>query len=237
MDSEADLLRFEVAHIPGKDNCVADGLSQMFEEDEIGATGEETWDPVGCCSGDTYRRPTDGFTKYVWMIPARRATTEAAVKLLDENYPTTGVSSSRGPLGTCASREASCHITTSPYYPNPSQAERFHRNLKNALIAYHHTNNRNWDTNLTWLQLAFSTAEHASHGRTPFELLLGYEPLQPINLQWEIFPEDWDEKPAQSSERRWAEALERLKRAQETVSRRYNRGREPVPYKVGDWVV
>nr|CAD7408897.1 unnamed protein product [Timema cristinae] len=165
----------------------------------------------------------------------RRATVEVAVKLLDENIfrnfglPCTIVSDNGSQFQSGAFRDMCFargirHITTSPYYPNPSQAERFHRNLKNALIAYHHANHRNLDTNLTWLQLAFSTAEHVSHGRTPFELLLGYEPLQPINLQWEIFPEDWDEKPAQSSERRWAEALERLKRAHETVFRRYNRG-------------
>ena len=29
------------------------------------------------------------------------------------------------------------HIITSPYYPQPSHAERYNRNLRNAVIAYH----------------------------------------------------------------------------------------------------
>nr|CAD7199042.1 unnamed protein product [Timema douglasi] len=176
-------LRFEVVHIPGKDNCVVDGLSGMFEEDDIGATRKEIWDPVPL------------------GILGQMPKIFSSIRLAQKKGSRSG------------------------------KVERFRRDLENALIEYHHANHRNWDTNLTWLQLAFNTAEHASHGRTLFELLIGYEPLQPINLQWEIFSEDWDEKPAQLSVRRRAEALEHLKRAHETLSRRYIRGREPVPYK------
>ncbi|MDR0585899.1 MAG: hypothetical protein LBG26_01535 [Treponema sp.] len=44
------------------------------------------------------------------------------------------------------------HVTTKPYYPQPSHAERFNRNLRPALIAYHHQNHSRWDENLSWLQ-------------------------------------------------------------------------------------
>jgi transposase InsO family protein len=55
------------------------------------------------------------------------------------------------------------HVTTSPYYPQTSHAERFNRNQRAALIAYHSGAHATWDQNLTWLQLAFNTAEHESN--------------------------------------------------------------------------
>jgi transposase InsO family protein len=39
------------------------------------------------------------------------------------------------------------HITTTPYYPQPSHVERFNRNLRAALIAYYHRDHSRWDEN------------------------------------------------------------------------------------------
>jgi hypothetical protein len=67
------------------------------------------------------------------------------------------------------------HVTTTPYYPHRSHAERVHRNLRSDLIAYHADNQTTWDKNLTWLQLAFNTATHEATEHTPLRLysLLG----------------------------------------------------------------
>jgi hypothetical protein len=59
------------------------------------------------------------------------------------------------------------HVTTTPYYPQPSHAQRFSRNLRAALIAYHHLDHSRWDENLAWLQFAFSTARHDAHKDSP----------------------------------------------------------------------
>nr|CAD7432150.1 unnamed protein product [Timema monikensis] len=134
-------LRFEVVHIPGKDNCIADGLSRMLEEDEIGATREETWDPVPL--GILGQMP-EIFT---------------SIRLAQKKDPVLGK--------VCKD---------------------------------------------------LSEGKSVAKFKMQRRLLL----TKPSG-KWEIFPKDWDEKPAQSSVRRWVEALERLKRTHETLSRRYNR--------------
>nr|CAD7196796.1 unnamed protein product [Timema douglasi] len=49
-------------------------------------------------------------------------------------------------------KEGIRHFTTSLYNPNPSHVERFHINLKSALIAFHNVHHKQWDSNLTCLQ-------------------------------------------------------------------------------------
>jgi transposase InsO family protein len=82
----------------------------------------------------------DAFTKFVWMTPLRQATTAAAIKALK-----TTIFSSFSVPEILVSDNAQCfvarefkqfcfdlgirHVTTSPYYPQPSHAERFNRNL------------------------------------------------------------------------------------------------------------
>ena len=78
------------------------------------------------------------------------------------------------------------HVTTSPYYPQPSHAERFNRNLRSALIAYHAEQQDCWDLNLKWLQLAFNTALHESHKAVPSEVMFGFSPSLPLENLWHI---------------------------------------------------
>jgi hypothetical protein len=62
------------------------------------------------------------------------------------------------------------HVTNTPYYPQPSHAERFNRNFRSPLTAYHAVAQTAWDVNLSWLQLAFNTATHEATENTPFEI-------------------------------------------------------------------
>jgi transposase InsO family protein len=54
------------------------------------------------------------------------------------------------------------HVTTTPYYPQPSHAECFTRNLRSALIAYYSTSQTSWDERPLYLQLDFNNAKQES---------------------------------------------------------------------------
>jgi transposase InsO family protein len=84
----------------------------------------------------------------VWLIPVRDITTKATVKVLRERIISSFsvpevIMSENAPYFPSREFRQFCfelgieHITTSPYYPQPSDAERFNRNLRVALIAYH----------------------------------------------------------------------------------------------------
>jgi transposase InsO family protein len=148
----------------------------------------------------------DAFSKFVWMIPVREGTTRATIKALKErifsifSLPEILVSDN----AQCfASREfwhfcfeiGVKHVTTTPYYPQPSHAERFNRNLRAALIAYHHDAHDTWDQQLPWLQLAFNTAEHESTKSTPFAVIFPFGSGSPLLIRWtinELLPVKWN---------------------------------------------
>jgi len=90
----------------------------------------------------------DAFSQFVWMIPVQQATTRAIIHALKER-----IFSSFSVPEILVLDNAQCftsrefrqfcfelgvkHVTTSPYYPQPSHAKRFNRNLGAAFIAYH----------------------------------------------------------------------------------------------------
>jgi transposase InsO family protein len=92
----------------------------------------------------------DGFLKFVCMYPVRRISSEVVKNcLMEKFFPSFGVPQSivsdnaavfksRTFYNLCFSWGIR-HITTSPYYPQASQVERFNRNLKAALILYHNS--------------------------------------------------------------------------------------------------
>jgi hypothetical protein len=106
----------------------------------------------------------DAFSKFTWIFPVRRATSAITIACLKSIFSTSGVCrhlvSDNGSQFTSPEFRHFVfglgihHFTTTPYYPNPSHAERFNRNLKSALIAYHYTNHSLWDSELHWLQFA-----------------------------------------------------------------------------------
>jgi hypothetical protein len=121
----------------------------------------------------------DAFSKFVWMIPVREMTSRNTIKALQEkifasfSVPEVLVSDnaqyfiSREFKQFCFGMGIK-HVITSLYYPQPSHAERFNKNLRAALIAFHSEAQTTWDQNLTWLQLAFNMAEHEATRAPPF---------------------------------------------------------------------
>jgi hypothetical protein len=132
----------------------------------------------------------DAFTKFVWIFPVREASTEYAIRasnsifavFLVPDFVSNNMAqfTSRNFRHMCFARVIG-HVTTSPYYSQPSHAERFNRNLRAALIAYHHPDNSRWDENLGWLQFASNSAHHDSHKHTPFGLTFSFTPNSPLS--------------------------------------------------------
>jgi transposase InsO family protein len=189
----------------------------------------------------------DAFSKYVWLIPVRQATTSATIKALKErifasfSVPEVVVSDN---VQCFTSKEFKqfCfelgvkHVTTSPYYPQPSHAERFNRNPQAAIIAYHSHAHDTWNQQLFWLQLAFNMAEHESTHSATFVAMFPFRSGSPLINRWkisELLPEKVNQKLLWQ---KWAAVRRSLCKSQANLALRYNRNRVPSPFKVGDLV-
>lgn len=128
------------------------------------------------------------------------------------------------------------HVTISPYYPQPSHAERFNKNLRAALIAYHSESQTTWDQNLTWLQLAFNMVEHEATRAAPFSVIFPFRSNSPLLNRWKIndlLPEKCNKRILKQ---RWATVKQNLLKSHAYMAKRYNRNGAPAPFKVGDLV-
>jgi hypothetical protein len=106
------------------------------------------------------------------------------------------------------------HITTTPYYPQASLAERVIRNVKCALKIFHHNSQDTWDRDLPWLSLAFNTAVHESTGCTRDKLFFGREIGFPLEIRWDLSPLRGD-CSVSGDKLFWIRTFEALKRAGE----------------------
>jgi hypothetical protein len=184
-------------------------------------------------SGNTYVLVcVDAFTKFVWISPVREASTATTIRVLGSIFSIFGLSeilvsdnatqfTSRQFRNMCFTRGIR-HITTTPYYSQPSHAERFNRNLRAALIAYHHRDHSRWDVNLGWLQFAFNSAHHVSHKSTPFSLMLAYTPNSPLAALWSINDLLPDDPKPYNIRQRWDAARKNLRASHERLRRSYD---------------
>jgi hypothetical protein len=189
----------------------------------------------------------DRFSKFVAMYPVRKITSDPVVKcLVGKYFPCFGIPNyivsdnaavfkSRLFYNTCFSWGIK-HITTSPYYPQASQLERFNRNLKAALTVYHNSKHTPWDEDLPPLAMAFNTAWHESTGATPALLFLGCELNHPLGLKWELAELDLQLSPPDTTVF-WERTLANLTRARDRIARRYNALRSEAESRVGDLVL
>jgi hypothetical protein len=191
---------------------------------------------------------TDAFSKFVFLIPTKSTKAHVTTAALSSR-----VFSIFGPPQYIVSDNVShfkshcfkdfCfelgiqHIFTSPYYPNPSHAERANKNLKTALRIYHNTHQQFWDQNLHWFQIALNSAIHDSTKTTPSRLLCGRDIKHPLELQWDLHRLLGDDSRPDDLAREWDTALENLRRAHGERKAKYDRGRLPNTFKPGDWVM
>ena len=121
-------------------------------------------------------------------------------------------------------------MTTTPYYPQASLAERVNRNLKAALKIFHHESQNAWDEDLSRLSMAFNTAVHESTQSIPDILFLGREMKCPLAVRWDLGPTNSGQVDEGYSAF-WIGAYENLKHASRKVV-----GRVPHQFKIGDLV-
>jgi hypothetical protein len=188
----------------------------------------------------------DAFSKFVAFYPVRKITSRAVLECLERSFlPMYGtpkyIVTDNARVFCCRNFRDLCfrwgieHLTTSPYYPQASLAERVNRNLKAALKIFHHEKQKGWDNDLPCLSMAFNTALHESTHATPDSLFLGREMRCPLRVRWDLSPVYSDQ--VRSTDRSfWLAAYDRLKQANRKVARRYNQGRVANYFRVGDMV-
>lgn len=188
----------------------------------------------------------DAFSRFCWLVPTPGVTTPVSVRHLSNIFaifgPPRTLVSDNAPAFTSRLFKRFCferavrHVTTTPYYPQPSFAERVNRNLKAALIAFHGKSQTKWDLSLSWLNLTFNTARHESHGTTPASLILGYSINSPLANLWSIGDLLPDKVTPQTIQANWSRARQNIRRAHDRLAHRYNQGRRPFQVNVGDKV-
>jgi transposase InsO family protein len=188
----------------------------------------------------------DAFSKFVWLIPVRGMTSRATIKALRErifssfSVPEILVTDnaqyfvSREFRDFCFSLGIK-HVTTSPYYPKPSHAERFNRNLRAALIAFHMNAQNTWDQNLVWLQVAFNSAEHEATKTCPFAVVFPFRAASPLLNQWRIQDLLPDKVNSRLLRQRWKAVKVNSGKSHARMATRY-KDRIPQPFQVGDVV-
>lgn len=190
----------------------------------------------------------DAFSKFVWMYPMRQALASTTVNILqnrmfkDFGTPVHLVSDN-GPQFKSKQFRDMCfrnsinHITVTEYRPQGNLAERYLRNLKAALIAYHAKDQTTWDQNLSWIQFAFNTSYHEGHKFTPFGLLFTYSPNHPLSTKWNIQDLIPDQKENRDIKKVWNQARENLRNNVERAGKYYNQKRKESTYQEGDLVM
>lgn len=188
----------------------------------------------------------DGFSRFIWLFPTRNANAETVISCLKNIFASFGpariiVSDNAKAFSSVALKQFCVdlfirHVTTTPYYPNPSLAERVNRNLRAALIAFHGADHSKWDSSLHWLSLAFNCAAHESLKFSPFSIMFGFFPNSPLNNLWDIdsiLPDVIDPTALKNV---WRDARENLKVAFSKREAVYNRNRKAPLLSVGDHV-
>lgn len=188
----------------------------------------------------------DAFSRFVWLIPSCSVTSATTIRHL------TSIFASFGPPKVLVSDNAAAflsgqfkkfcfdhsikQVTTIPYYPNPSFAERVNRNLKSALIIYHSKSQSSWDKTVRWLALAFNSAFHEAHKTTPAQLMLAYPLNSPLSNLWTIGDLLPDKMDAADIKAKWDAARRNITLAHQRQAKRYNQGRQRCEFSVGDVV-
>lgn len=198
-------------------------------------------------SGNSYiLTAIDSFSKFVFLTPLRKATAESTIKALkDRIFAQYGlpecIVSDNGSQFTAEMFKSFLyglgikHITTSVAHPNPNQAERTHRNLRQILKIYHSCTQNKWDENLAYLSIAFNSAQSEATGVTPAYAFTGREFSHPLQLLWNL--DDEDVPQGVQTEERVRKIAEQLKRTHQKTKAQYDRNRRASPYSVGDKVM
>lgn len=188
----------------------------------------------------------DAYSKFVFLRPLRKATSDSIIRDLKENifsqhgFPKIIVTD-HGSQFTSSQFKSFLfglgvkHITTSVANPKANCSERNNKNLKTALKIYSSQQQTKWDVNLAYLTLAFNSAPHESHKRTPSSVFLGRELNHPLTLLWNLDSEG--EITNETAEDKVRAITRELRATHQKTKAQYDKNRKPSPYQVNDLVL
>ncbi|CAB0011030.1 unnamed protein product [Nesidiocoris tenuis] len=189
----------------------------------------------------------DAFSRFVFLIPLRKATSETVIKSLQNHiFNNFGLWNS-----VCSDNDTiftSKRFTTFLFshgihhqrlirhYPNPNLAERQIKNMKSAIIAFHAEDQTKWSQDLPSFQAALNSAVVSSTGFTPARIFLGRELLTPLHLRWDESNQSSDASIPPPADL-WKVVYENLVRAHRKMQRDYNSKHKHMQFSVGDLVL
>jgi ribonuclease HI len=128
-----------------------------------------------------------------------------------------------------------CNLT-SGYHPQSNGIdERLNGTLVRILVKYVDEFQENWDEELKWALFVYNTTAHKSTGFSPYAMLHGFNPRNPMNADKMRRNMDMDEVTPMRDRIREL-AREQIVRSQAKQTVEYNRRHRPINLKIGDLV-
>ena len=261
------MLRDVIAFIAPCDTCQRCKVEQRPPAGLMGRhVAEEPWTTVAADimgpvtpskSGFSYVLVIqDLFTKWIEVLPLRRATGKLISKALENlvichwGTPRTlltdnGTEFINRDIRELTQLTGTRHTTTPLYHPQANPVERVNRTLKMMLRAYIDSDQRTWDLHLPEFRFAYNSAYHASLQTSPAFANFGREPQPAISMRKKA-EGDLEMVPREPQE--WVDRMKRLDtfrktlvhalgEAQQQQAHYYNLRRRDREFNVGDLVL
>lgn len=138
-----------------------------------------------------------------------------------------------------------CGITqkfTSGYHPQTNGlTERFNRTIQELLSKFVNPQQTNWDELLPATVFAYNRSIHSSTGYTPFEMIHGYIPKDPIETQLvktkpQLAASEWVKSIHDRARLQQETGLSRQVRRAATQAKQHDKGKKLKSIKIGDLV-
>lgn len=190
----------------------------------------------------------DAFTKYINIKPVKNTKTSTSIKALREHISCFGAPSrlitdrgssfTSGSFQTFIKANGIRHILNAVATPRANgQCERFNRTIINALLSkVSDKDDKTWDDYITDIQIGLNTTIHKTTGKSPSELLFGFNINSGSdNALSEIINDTRD--PAVDFEKIRSDASERIEKQQKKDKLRFDSKRTSFyHYSEGDLV-
>lgn len=195
----------------------------------------------------------DRFSKWIELIPLRKATAESVVKSFRERIlarfgtPKVLISDNGSQFSSRILKKYLAeigvhHQFTAPYCPQENPTERANRTIKTMIAQIAKNQHNKWDEHLPEISLALNTSTSESTGYSPAYLVQCREPRLPAALYDELVQGTGASNHSPASKAQELQEIfkivrHQLGRAAEDQRRHYNLRRRPWKPKIGDLVL
>ncbi|GFX09425.1 retrovirus-related Pol polyprotein from transposon 412 [Trichonephila clavipes] len=189
---------------------------------------------------------TDHFSKWLEIIPLKKATAKVIADSLFDNYLSRygapiKMINDNGPqfiseiFEHLSNRLGIQHVKTVVYRSQSNRTERVNHDLVQMIVSYVNDNLETWDQFLREFTYAIRTSVNETTGKTPAELFLGRKLITPF--QKLVMVSDGTEFTLGDIEKLFDVARRNTKAKHEKWAKYYNKWRRDVRVKVNDWVL